>query len=101
LRELPSTVKEYLVIRFDKPFEIYHENWENEGGKDGKVRINEVQLFCSAKDSEINALIGKKVIAVGETMERNTANQMCPILFSVAAENIKEGAFVAFGVGIK
>jgi hypothetical protein len=94
VKDLPATPKEYLVIRFDKPFEIYHENWQNEDGKDGKVLITEFQLLYGGEDSKRNALIGKKVIAIGETHERDTANQMRPILFLVEPGDIKERPFI-------
>jgi hypothetical protein len=93
-KELPSAPREYLVIRFDKPFEIEHTNWENEGGKAGKVRITEIQLDYAGEDSDLKPLLGKKVIAKGGIMERNLTRQMRPLILDVEPGNIKAGAFM-------
>ncbi len=71
IKDLPMRRAQYVVIRFAKPFETDHSNWENEdGGKNGKVRITEIQLYYVGEAADLKALTGKKVIAEGEVMER-------------------------------
>jgi hypothetical protein len=95
LRELPSAPAQYVVIRFDKPFEIEHSNWEYEdGGKAGKVRVTEIQLYYAGEDADLQPLIGKKVIAEGEITERAWTREMRPLIFYVKPGNIKAGAFM-------
>jgi hypothetical protein len=104
LEELPNTPKEYLVIVFDKPVEVYHENWENEpGGKESGTRenyvqVDEVQVLYAGDNSSLKDLLGKKVIAVGEVMERNTAHHMAPILIDVEPGNMKAAEYIQFGI---
>jgi hypothetical protein len=89
-KDMPFAPREYLVIRFDKPFEMEMEDWEYNDGKDGKVRVTEMHVIYFGEDSDLKALIGKKVIAEGETFERNTVHHMTPILFSVQESDIEE-----------
>ena len=101
LEELPADPEEYFIIRFDKPIEIRHENWENEEGKNGKITLAEVHLLYGAEEPDLKdlaALIGRKVLAVGDTMERNTVHHKAPIVFSVEKGNIKQSAFIEFHV---
>jgi Domain of unknown function (DUF4431) len=93
-KDSPNAAREYLVIRFDKPFETEMEDWEYNNGKDGKVRITEMHIISFGEKSDLKALVGKKVIAEGEIMERNTIHHMTPILLCVEEGNIKEGAFM-------
>ena len=93
-KELPSAAREYLVVRFDKPFETEMEEWAVNDGKDGKVRITEMHIVYYGEDSDLKTLVGKKIIAEGEIMERNTTYHMTPILLCVEKGGIKEGAFM-------
>jgi hypothetical protein len=94
LRELPSAPAQYVVIRFDKPFESDHSNWENENGKAGKIRVTEIQLYYAGDDADLQPLIGKKVIAEGEITERSWTREMRSLIFYVKPGNIQAGAFM-------
>ena len=95
IAELPSAPREYFVVRFEKPFETEHSNWENEdGGRAGKVRITEIQVDYNGEDSALKGLIGKKVIAEGGITERNLARQARALILSVEPGHIKAGAFM-------
>jgi hypothetical protein len=95
IAELPSAPREYFVVRFEKPFETEHSNWENEdGGRAGKVRVTEIQVDYNGEDSALAALVGKKVIAEGGITERNLARQARALIVSVEPGHIKAGAFM-------
>jgi hypothetical protein len=93
-KDSPNTAGEYFVVRFEKPFETEHSNWENENGKNGKVRITEMQVIYFGEKADLKGLIGKKVIAEGGLMERNTMHHATPLLLSVEPGHIKAGAFM-------